>query len=73
VHGEGQQLILVLALRVQPECLAGSCASGSTTPLVGIGLRNGIDLQGVHADARIVDLQLAVAGIDDIDDAIDGQ
>jgi len=53
--------------------ILSTCSSGASGSLVGIGARNGSNLEGVHGNAWIVDLELAVARVDDIDDAVNSQ
>ena len=48
-------------------------APGTSGPLIGIGLGDGVDLEGVHADAGVVDLEFAVAGVHDVHDTVHGE
>ena len=47
-HGGGQQLLPVLALRVEAVALARPGTTGAPRSLVGVRLRHREDLQGVH-------------------------
>ena len=71
--GCDQHFVFVLTLRVETEALAGSRTSGPSRALIGIGLTDGVDLQGVHTNARIVHFQFAEGGVDDENDAVDRQ
>ncbi|MCO5547112.1 hypothetical protein L7F22_000554 [Adiantum nelumboides] len=68
-----KQLLLEGRLGVEAVGAAGARASGAAGALVGIGAADGRDLERVHAHTRIVDLELAVAGVDDVHDAVDGE
>ncbi len=70
-NGLDVQLIPECLFRVQPESLAGSCSAGTTGPLLGIRLRDGSDLKGVHAHLRVVHFQFREAGVNDVNNAID--
>mmetsp|Transcript_80034 Transcript_80034/g.214217 ORF Transcript_80034/g.214217 Transcript_80034/m.214217 type:complete len:283 (-) Transcript_80034:1008-1856(-) len=67
------QLLLEGLLRVEPEALAGPRASRTPRALVGRRLGDGRDQQRLDSDARVVHLLLAEAGVDDVDDAVDGE
>ena len=45
--------------------------TSTTSPLVGVRLTDRCDLQSVHTNFRIVDLELGVARINDEEDTID--
>eukprot|EP00964_Phaeocystis_antarctica_P100911 scaffold66445_cov50-Phaeocystis_antarctica.AAC.2 len=72
-HRHRKQLPFVSLLRVQAVAAAGPGPSRAACTLVGTRLGHGEDGEGIHAHPRVVDLELAVAGIDDVQDAIDGQ
>mmetsp|Transcript_56637 Transcript_56637/g.123121 ORF Transcript_56637/g.123121 Transcript_56637/m.123121 type:complete len:454 (-) Transcript_56637:502-1863(-) len=72
-HRRRQHLVAERRLRVQPIALAGSRAAGASHALSGRRLRHGGDDEGVHARFRVVDLLLGEAGVDDVEDAVDGE
>ncbi len=45
--------------------------TSTTRTLIGVGLTDGKELQCIHTDTRVEDLQLAVAGINHIADTVD--
>lgn len=67
------ELLLEGLLRVQPEALSRLGTTGTTGTLLGRGLGDGGDKEGLDADARVVDLLLAEARVDDVDDTVDGE
>ena len=51
--------------------LPASRSTGTTSPLVGIGLADRGDLERIHTHFRVVYLELAVSGIHNVVDTID--
>ena len=51
--------------------LPASRSTGTTSPLVGIGLADGGDLERIHAHLGVVYLELAVSSIHDVMNTID--
>ena len=51
--------------------LPASCSAGTTSPLVGIGLADGGDLECIHTHLRVVYLELTVSGVHDVVNTID--
>lgn len=47
---------LVSFLRVKAETLSWACATGATCPLLGRGLADGRDQEGLHSDTWVVHL-----------------
>eukprot|EP00754_Rhynchopus_humris_P006658 Rhum_TRINITY_DN13182_c1_g1::Rhum_TRINITY_DN13182_c1_g1_i1::g.57091::m.57091 len=66
------EVALERLLRVQPEALAGTRATGTARTLVGGGLRDGGDEKALHADTRVVHLLLREARVHHVHDAVDG-
>lgn len=56
--------------QLSPEALSWPGPASSPRPLVGVGLTDGVDLQSVHTDPRVVDLELAVAAVHHEDDTV---
>lgn len=40
-----------------PEAVAWACSASSACPLIGIGLTDGVDLQRIHTDTGVENLQ----------------
>lgn len=59
-------------LRVQPEAFAGTDSAGSAGSLSCRSSRTWRDDERLHAVSRVVGVLLDKAGIDDVDDAVDG-
>mmetsp|Transcript_6374 Transcript_6374/g.13907 ORF Transcript_6374/g.13907 Transcript_6374/m.13907 type:complete len:252 (+) Transcript_6374:352-1107(+) len=70
-HGHDKQLVVVRELGVETEALAGASATGAAGALVRARLRDWEHRERVHAHARIVHFELAVARIDDVFDPVD--
>ena len=51
--------------------LPASRPTGTTSPLIGIGLADGGDLERIHTHLRVVYLELAVPGVHNVVDTID--
>jgi len=68
-----EHFIFVLPFRVETETLARTGTAGSTCPLVGVGLTDGVDLKGVHTNARIVHFEFTKARVNYEHDAVDCQ
>mmetsp|Transcript_26776 Transcript_26776/g.62145 ORF Transcript_26776/g.62145 Transcript_26776/m.62145 type:complete len:382 (+) Transcript_26776:598-1743(+) len=60
-------------LRVESPTCSRPSSSSTASALVGVCLRNRRHLQAVHTHLWVVDLELAIACVNDILDAIDGQ
>mmetsp|Transcript_20473 Transcript_20473/g.61034 ORF Transcript_20473/g.61034 Transcript_20473/m.61034 type:complete len:369 (-) Transcript_20473:525-1631(-) len=67
-----RQLRLERLLRVEPETLARLRAAGTPRALRRRGLRHRRNQQGLHSNPGVVDLLLRESGVDDVDDAVDG-
>ena len=52
------------------ESLPASGTTGPTRSLVGVGLTDGGDLQGVHTHLGVVHFEFGVSGIDHIENAV---
>lgn len=65
------QVLVEAVLRVQPEALAWPRSPRTARTLVGRRAGDGGDEEGLDSDARVVDLLLGEAGVDDVDDAVD--
>ena len=65
-----EQFIAVRHFCVQPVAVTTACTARTACPLVRICLRDRGDLQGVHADSRVVYFELRVSRINDKEDAI---
>jgi len=64
---KGKRSVEVIAWRKLP----ASRPTGTTSPLVGIGLADGGYLERIHAHLRVVYLELAVSGVHNVVDTID--
>jgi len=51
--------------------LPASRSTGTTSPLVGVGLTDGGDLERIHTHLRVVYFELAVSGVHNVVDTID--
>lgn len=54
----------------QPNNIPSPRSSGTSRPLIGVGLTDGSDLKGIHTDFGVVHLQLAESRIHDIHDTV---
>ncbi|GIX65042.1 DNA repair endonuclease, putative [Babesia caballi] len=72
-HVVVEQVVQKRALRVEAVADAGGRPPGAAGALVGARLAHGGDLQAVHADLGVVDLQLAKPAVNHELDAVEGQ
>ena len=69
----GLEVLLEGLLRVEAEALTGAGTTGTTASLVGRGLADGGDEEGLDAELRIVHLLLGESAVDDEDDSVNGE